>query len=62
MGKSWKTSASGIIAIIVAVCGIATAIIAGTPVDWTTSIAAITAGVGLLMAKDSNVTGGTIKQ
>ena len=59
--KNWKTTASGIIAIVVALAGAATSLINGTSVDWTAVIAAIIAGVGLITAKDSNVTGGTVQ-
>jgi hypothetical protein len=47
MFKNWKTSGSGIGAIV---CGIG-CIIKG---DLTTGISAIITGVGLLMAKDHN--------
>lgn len=56
MSGSWKTTVAGIIAIIVAVCGIASGIIQGTPIDWTVSIAAISAGLGLMKARDNDVT------
>mgnify|MGYP001565596271 CR=1 FL=1 len=62
MGKSWKTTATGVLAIAAAVIGAAQALLAGGPVDWPTVAAAIMAGVGLLMAKDHNVTGGTNPQ
>jgi hypothetical protein len=57
--KSWKTTVMGIMAILSALIGAAQGFIAGTPVDWTATITAIMAGVGLIAAKDSNVTGGT---
>ncbi|MBV6342777.1 hypothetical protein [Candidatus Magnetobacterium casense] len=60
--KSWKTTVMGVMAIITALISAATGIINGTPVDWTAIITAIMAGVGLIAAKDSNVTGGTIRQ
>ena len=62
MIKSWKTTATGIVAIIAALAGAAQALLAGHPVDWTTTIAAVMAGVGLISAKDSNVTGGSVQQ
>lgn len=55
MGKSWKTTATGILAIIAAVSGAIQSFISGAPVDWTTVIAAVMAGIGLITAKDSTV-------
>lgn len=60
--KNWKTTTGGVIAVIMAVCAIVKGLVDGAPIDWTTSIAAISAGIGLIMAKDSNVTGGTVQQ
>lgn len=54
--KSWKTTVSGIGAIIVAVINAAVGIINGTPVDWASTMAAIMAGIGLITARDNNVT------
>ena len=55
---SWRTSSLGILAIISAICGAATAILDGNPAtnpDWTTIVSAVTAGVGLMTARDANV-------
>jgi predicted aconitase with swiveling domain len=60
--KSWKTTASGVIAVLVAVASAAEALINGRPVDWATVAAAVMAGIGLIFAKDSNVTGGSVTQ
>jgi anti-sigma-K factor RskA len=55
--KSWKTTLAGIAAIVAAV---ATAVSAqldndpGTVPDWTMVIAMITAGVGLVLARDND--------
>jgi len=57
--KSWKTTATGIIAVITAVCAAVSAIIDGNPAtnpDWTVTIAAVSSGLGLLAARDNNVT------
>ena len=54
--KSWKTTLIGI-AIIIA--GIYVFIASK---DYTQSGIAIVAGIGLINAKDNNVTGGTVKQ
>ena len=55
--KSWKTTVMGILAILSAVIGGTNGMIGGTPVDWTALITAIFAGIGLITAKDSGVTG-----
>jgi hypothetical protein len=60
--KNWKTTTTGIIAIITAVLGAVSGVIAGHAVDWTSVVSAVIAGVGLIAAKDSNVTGGTVQQ
>jgi hypothetical protein len=61
MFKNWKTTSAGLVMII---GGIAS-IYFSKPLDANTITASATAilgGVGLLFAKDNNVTGGTIKQ
>jgi len=60
--KSWKTTISGVLAILLAAGNAAMGFINGTPVDITATLAAIMAGVGLLMAKDGDLTGGTRTQ
>jgi len=62
MKTSWRTTTLGILAIVTAVTGAAQALLSGGNVDWSTTIAAVLAGIGLIKAKDSQVTGGTIKQ
>lgn len=62
MNKSWRTTSAGIIAIVTGLVGLYFAFKAG-PVDQATLIASITGivgGIGLLLAKDSNVTGGSV--
>lgn len=57
--KSWKTSAAGIGAILVAVGSALTATFdadAATVADWGAVVAAVIAGVGLLFARDNKVT------
>ena len=54
---SWKTTASGVVAIIAALAGAAGLLLDGKPdtnPDYTSLIAAITAGVGLIMARDND--------
>jgi hypothetical protein len=56
--KSWKTSTLGAIAILSAVSTAVSAVIDGNPAtnpDWTATIAAVSAGWGLLCARDNGV-------
>jgi len=55
--KSPKTTISGIIAILLAAGNAAQGYINGTPVDMAATLAAIMAGIGLLMSKDFNLSG-----
>jgi len=57
MTKNWQTSFAGILSILMAGMNVYSKKTAG-PED----VAAITAGIGLIAAKDSNVTGGTVTQ
>jgi hypothetical protein len=52
---SWRTTVSGIAAILAAVAGVAAAVANGAPVDWTSALAAIMAGIGLITARDNKV-------
>jgi len=54
--KSWKTTVSGVLMIIMAVAGAVQAALAGTDVSVTALLAAISAGVGLIAARDNGVT------
>lgn len=59
MKKSWKTTAGGIGAILAAVGGAVNLLFDGNPAtnpDWTTVIASVTAGFGLIFARDNAVT------
>lgn len=56
---NWKTSSAGIASIGTGVGDIVHSLSAKTPVNWQVDIGAIIVGIGLLTAKDSNVTGGT---
>jgi len=60
--KNWKTTTLGILGLVVLVAGAAKSVLSGASVDWTTTIAGVTAGFTGVFAKDHNVTGGTIKQ
>ena len=57
--KSYRTSIMGLCAIVAAIAGAASALIDGDPKttpDWTTISAAISAGIGLIAARDNKVT------
>ena len=61
---NWKTSAAGAAAILGAVADVLTQ---ASTRSWSmerlvADFAAASAGVGLIFAKDGNVTGGTVKQ
>lgn len=61
--KNWKTTATGILTIVVALGSAALGFFkTGTIPDLGAMVAAITAGIGLITAKDSNVTGGEVVQ
>jgi hypothetical protein len=62
--KNWKTTLFGSGGIAFCLFDIISNIIIGTPekVQWAIDIPAIIGGVGLIFAKDSNVTGGTVSQ
>lgn len=55
--KSWKTTVTGLLAIAAAAWNIYQT---GTITEG--DVAALSAGLGLILAKDGKVTGGTIKQ
>lgn len=58
MKKSWKTTAGGVGAILAAVGGAVSLMFDGNPntnPDWTSVIAAVTAGFGLIFARDNSV-------
>lgn len=60
MNKSWRTTTLGILAIVTAVAGFVKATLDNDPTtepDMAALVAAISAGIGLLFAKDSKVTG-----
>jgi hypothetical protein len=62
--KNWKTTSAGIIMIAGGIVRLAFAIKAGnfTEEAIMTSVTAITGGIGLLLAKDNDVTGGKVAQ
>jgi hypothetical protein len=59
MKASWKTTVLGIIAIVMAALTVAKTLIDGDPAtnpDWPMVISAVTAGWGLIVARDNSVT------
>ena len=60
---NWKTTVTGVLTIVVALGSAALGFFkTGTIPDLGALVAAVTAGIGLITAKDSNVTGGTVQQ
>ena len=60
---NWQTSLFGSTGIIAAAFGVYHAISTGQPIDATqiaTIVSVVSMGIGLMRAKDSNVTGGTV--
>ena len=63
MGANWKTTLLGILTLLAAITAAGKALLDGDPAtnpDWGAVSAAATAGLGLIYAKDKNVTGGTV--
>ena len=59
MGTSWRTTATGVLAILAAIATVLKAELDGDPAtiaDWGTAVAAVFAGIGLLVARDNKVT------
>lgn len=61
-GASWKTTLAGWAAVLTAGGSLLTHVAAGDFSTLMTDITALAAGIGLLFAKDSDVTGGTVRQ
>jgi hypothetical protein len=60
--KNWKTTLTGISMILAAVAEIISSVANGKTPAWQEDFIAICGGIGLLFAKDFNVTGGKITQ
>lgn len=62
MFKNWKTTVFGTGGIMTALVDIISNFAAGTPekINWAIDIPIIITGLGLVFAKDSNVTGGSV--
>lgn len=55
--KSWKTTVTGVCAILIAVAGAVKLLVDGDPAsnpDYTAVLAAVAAGIGLITARDNN--------
>ena len=59
MKFSWKTTGLGVLGLISIISKTASELIQGIPVDWTIVATTVMTSVGLLFAKDYNVSGGT---
>jgi len=62
---NWKTSAAGAVSLLTGVAGLIQLLSSGAPLAQIISspaAAEIITGVGLIFAKDGNVTGGTVVQ
>lgn len=59
MKFSWKTTGLGILGLISIVSKTASELIQGIPVDWAIVATTVMTSVGLLFAKDYNISGGT---
>ena len=58
LNASWKTTVTGILAILAALVGAAQLVLDGNPAtnpDWPTVFAAVVSGIGLIKARDHNV-------
>jgi len=62
--KSWKTTSTGILLIAGGITRLLFAVKSGnyTEESIITTISAVLTGIGLVFAKDSNVTGGDVQQ
>jgi hypothetical protein len=59
---NWKTTGTGVLMVLLGASGLLGLQVGAAPVSAEASIAMIVSGVGLLFAKDGNVTGGGTKQ
>lgn len=59
---NWKTSLTGLVMLLAACLDVIRATMNGMQPNWETVMSSVIAGIGLLCAKDHNVTGGTVKQ
>lgn len=55
--RNWKTTLAGLGMLLTAAAQIVTALASGTMPDWEKVVPLVIAGLGLLLAKDYNVSG-----
>lgn len=61
-GTNWKTTLGGGMTAAIGIASLFGIKLGGAPIDPTTALGMITGGIGLVFAKDGNVTGGDVKQ
>ena len=59
---NWKTSVTGALTVLVGIASLCGLQIGSVPPEPSAAIAMISGGLGLIFAKDGNVTGGTVSQ
>lgn len=55
LGPSWRTSATGLASVLIALGHVAEALAQGKPVQWELVMPTIVSGVGLMTARDNRV-------
>lgn len=55
LGPSWKTTLTGVIAVLSSITHIADSMLNNKPVDWTVAMTGIMTGIGLIFARDNRV-------
>jgi hypothetical protein len=59
---NWKTTLGGGLTAALGLASLFGVSIGAQPIDPTTALGMVTGGIGLIFAKDGNVTGGSVKQ
>lgn len=62
MLSNWKTTLGGALTALIGIAALLGVKVGSTPIDPATALGMITGGIGLMFAKDQNVTGGTVRQ
>jgi hypothetical protein len=60
--KNWKTTTTAILSLVALIVSVATDLINNIPINWGIIIPAFIAAIGLIFAKDGDVTGGSRAQ
>jgi hypothetical protein len=58
---NWKTTLGGVLTALIGISALLGVKVGSAPIDPTTALGMITGGIGLIFAKDQNVTGGTVQ-